>query len=254
MNLYHTALITGASSGIGESFAKQLASQGMDLILVARSEEKLQELADELRIQHQVKVDVIPADLTEPSAVDRVFQKTEQLGREVDLLINNAGVGIGGKLLKNGRSKVHDMIQLNVTALVELTQLYLPGMLQRGGGAIINISSIAGLAPIPNMAAYGATKAFVLQFSQALWAEYHKQGIHVLAVCPGPTSTSFFQAAGMDGIKGVMRMPDHVAKSALRALRRKKLVVVDGFANRLRILFLYFLPKKFILKMVEKMT
>lgn len=250
--LNKTALITGASSGIGEEFAYQLSKQGWNLILVARSALKLQQMAEEIRNDTQVIVDVIIADLTDKSAPERIFVKTEELGRQIDLLVNNAGFGTSGPFLDNDRIRNRESIRVNVSALVELSYLYLPKMLQRKSGSILNVSSVAAFESTPQMAVYGATKAFVYHFSQSLWAEYHKQGIHVLALCPGPTATNFFQISGGKELALRMRTSKQVVETALRALNKKKLVAVDGFLNQCLIWFGKILPRKWNLYIINK--
>src|SRR4028119_925016 len=191
-----TALITGASAGIGAAFAQELAARQTNLVLVARSEVKLQQLAQQLQEQYKIQVDVIVQDLTEPKAAKTVFDIVTEKGLTIDLLINNAGFGEYGDFAElNGEQQVK-MIQLNILALVDLTHHFLPGMRQRRSGGIINMSSVAAFQPMPYFSVYAATKAFVLSFSEALWAENYRYGVHVLAVCPGPTETNFFQEAG----------------------------------------------------------
>ena len=169
-----TALITGASSGIGEAFARILAGCGMNLILVARSAEKLRALAQELSGQHGIRAEVVPADLCGEGAVQEVYQRTQALGVPVDLLVNNAGVGTYGGFDTLTLEREHEEIMLNVTALVDLTHAFLPAMAERKDGGVINVASIAAFQPLPYQAVYGASKAFVLSFSLALWAEYRK--------------------------------------------------------------------------------
>ncbi|MEL6383145.1 MAG: SDR family oxidoreductase, partial [Cyanobacteria bacterium J06626_18] len=190
-----TALVTGASSGIGAVFAEQLASRKHDLILVARSQDKLQAIADKLSQQHSIQATVIVQDLTEPNAGKTVFTHVQQQGITVDLLINNAGFGTYGEFADGVLDTHLNMIQLNVVALTELTHLYLPQMRSRRSGSIINIGSTASFQPIPYFAVYAATKAFVLSFSEALWQECKPYNVKVLAVCPGPTETEFFKVA-----------------------------------------------------------
>ncbi len=187
-----TALITGASSGIGEAFARELASQKKNLVLVARSQDKLEQLATELEQQEQIQTLVIPQDLTEPKAGKLVYDKIKAQGWTIDLLINNAGFGDYGNFDDRSLDKQISMIQLNITVLTELTRLYLPEMKQRKKGGIINVSSIAGYQPLPYMSVYAATKAFVLSFTEALWAENKDSEVNILALCPGSYSIEFF--------------------------------------------------------------
>src|SRR5271156_4950090 len=187
-----TALITGASTGIGAEFARKLARRGMNVILVARSEDKLQALASELK---NIKATVIPLDLTLPDAAPTLKKKVAELGLQVDLLINNAGFGTFGPFEEIDPKLEQQEIQLNVMALVDLTHAFIPAMLERGEGAIINLASVAAHQPVPYMSVYAATKAFVLSFSEALWAEYKDRGIRVLSLNPGATKTEFHSVA-----------------------------------------------------------
>lgn len=253
-----TALVTGASSGIGESFARELASLNTNLILVARSQDKLEQLAQELSNKYQVKTEVIVKDLTEPAAGQEVFDQVQAQGLTVDLLINNAGFGDYGAFSDRPLSKQLTMIQLNVTVLVELTGLFLPLMQQRGSGGIINISSIAGFQPLPYMAVYAATKAFVLNFSEALWAENKDSGVNIFAVCPGPTKSEFWQRADFtDNFPGTstnsMTKSKTVVKEALKAMKKKQsTVVTGGISNQLLVNVPRFVPRDFLVSAVEK--
>jgi short-subunit dehydrogenase len=190
-----TALITGASTGIGVVFARQLAQRQMELILVARSRDKLEQLAAELEEQYGVKVTVIVQDLTVAGAGKLVYDTVNQKGINVDLLVNNAGFGDYGAFSEQDLARQLEMIQLNNLVLVELTHYFLRPMLTGAGGAIINVASIAGFQPLPYLSVYAATKAFVLSFSESLWAENKDKGVEILALCPGPTESNFFEVA-----------------------------------------------------------
>ncbi len=252
------ALVTGASSGIGESFARELASLNTDLILVARSQDKLEQLAQELSGKYQIKTEVIVQDLTKPVAGQAVFDQVQALGLNVDLLINNAGFGDYGAFSDRPLSKQLTMIQLNITVLVELTGLFLPLMQQRGSGGIINISSIAGFQPLPYMSVYAATKAFVLSFTEALWAENKNSGVNILAVCPGPTESKFWQRGDFpDDFAGTspnsMTKSEAVVKEALKAMEKKQsTVVTGGISNQLLVNVPRFVPRDFLVSAVEK--
>nr|BBH91945.1 short-chain dehydrogenase [Thermogemmatispora argillosa] len=230
-----TALITGASSGIGLAFAHALAARGMHLILVARSEERLQQLARELRERNGIQAEVIAIDLSREGAATQLANAVQERGLSVDLLINNAGFGTYGPFAEQSAAREHQEIMLNVTALVDLTHAFLPPMLARGEGAIINLASLAAFLPIPHMAVYAATKAFVLSFSQALWTEYRHQGLRVLAVCPGPVATNFFAVMGtsQEGMPGLVLSPERVVTASLRALEQGRSQVVPGLLNKL---------------------
>jgi short-subunit dehydrogenase len=228
-----TALITGASSGIGEAFADILAARGMNLVLVARSIDKLYELAEELSEQYSIRARVIPADLSREGAAQEVYQRTQELGVTVDLLVNNAGFATLGGFDTLNPEREHEEIMLNVTTLVDLTHAFVPAMLERKDGAVINVSSIAAFQPMPYEAVYGASKAFVLSFSLALWAEYRKRGVRIVALCPGPTETNFFKNLGTDNVPMLTKMhtPEVVVMTALHALEQGKPYAVDGRSN-----------------------
>ncbi|MBE8987978.1 SDR family NAD(P)-dependent oxidoreductase [Nostoc sp. LEGE 12450] len=190
-----TALITGASSGIGKAFAQELAARKTNLVLVARSKEKLSQLAKQLQEQHKIQVDVIIQDLTEPNAAATVFDATKAKGLTIDLLINNAGFGYYGDFAEGDGERQIKIVQLNILALVGLTHKFLPLMRQRRSGSIINVSSITAFQPIPYLSVYAASKAFILSFSEALWAENRQYGVRILVTCPGPIETNFFAEA-----------------------------------------------------------
>lgn len=254
-----TALITGASFGIGEAFAKVLAEHNTDLVLVARSREKLERLAQQLRDRHSVRVEVIVQDLIEPEAASKVFNAVQRLGIEIDTLVNNAGFGSYGPFTENSRVKQLDIVRLNILALVDLTHHFLAPMQQRGGGQILNISSITAFQPMPYFAVYGATKAFILSFSEALWAENRDTGVKILAVCAGPTQTEFFEVAGFNPFKNHQEAqkesvsPELVARQSLEALARGNSSVVTGEASNHLIANLpRFLPRSMVVKVIEK--
>ncbi len=231
-----TALITGASTGIGAAFAQELAARQTNLVLVARSEAKLQQLAFQLQEQYKNRVDVVVQDLTEPAAAKAVFDAVAQKGLTIDLLINNAGFGEYGDFAELDGTKQAKMINLNVLALVKLTHQFLPGMRQRGSGGIINMSSVAAFQPMPYFSVYAASKAFVLSFSEALWAENIKYGVRILAVCPGPTDTKFFQDADFPDLLASAAAANYtptqvVVREALQALEKNQSTVVPGIVT-----------------------
>lgn len=228
-----TTLITGASSGIGRAFAQRIAAAGGDLVLVARREGVLMELAGDLERRHSVRVSVIAHDLDEPDAGRALAEKVAERGIAVDALINNAGLGIHGDLATAPLAAATTQIGVNVTALTTLTALLLPPMIERGRGAILNVASTAGFQPVPHMAVYSASKAYVLTFTRALWREVRGTGVDVLAVCPGATDTAFFDTAGDAASVGSRRTPEKVVDTALRALRAGRPSVVDGRGNAL---------------------
>jgi short-subunit dehydrogenase len=230
-----TTLITGASSGIGEAFARRLAADGHDLFLVARSGDKLRDLCDELSASHEIKADYLALDLSEPDADEDCFKATHRLRIEIDLLINNAGFGSMGDFAKLDIERELSMIGLNIGALVGLTHRYLEPMRRRGRGTIINISSGAGFQPIPFMATYAATKAFVTSFSEAIAEENRPFGIEVIAVCPGSTETPFFETGnvGREFTSKGMETPEQVVQTALNAIGSGKAMVISGWKNRM---------------------
>ena len=253
-----TALITGASSGIGETFARQLAAKNNDVILVARSQDKLDLLATELSSKYQIKTTVIALDLTQTNAGQKLFDAVQAQGLIVDTLINNAGFGDYGAFSDRPLSKMMAMVQLNISAVVELTGLFLPLMQQRSSGAIVNISSIAGFQPIPYMSVYAATKAFVLNFSEALWAENKKRGVRILAVCPGPTESKFYERADFpDSATGLnamtMASAEKVVEESLKALAKSQsTVVAGGFANQIIVNLPRLVPRDLLVDAVGK--
>lgn len=255
-----TALVTGASYGIGAEFARQLAAKKTNLVLVARSGDKLQELAQQLQSEYDIQAYAIAQDLTLPQAGATIFEKIEYQGFQVDLLVNNAGFGDYGIFSDRLLEKQLAMIQLNIKVLVELTGLFLPGMKHRGEGGIINIASIAGYQPIPKMSVYAATKAFVLNFTEALWAENRDTGVKILAVCPGPTESQFFQSAEfpdsvMEKNQNTMKLTSNteVVAEALKALENKQAnIVTGGLLNQVIVNLPRFLPRDILVKQLAK--
>ena len=229
------ALITGASSGLGEEFARQLAARGMHLVLVARRGNVLAKLAAELHLQHGTRCHVIQADLIDPAAPKNILAEVAQHGITIELLVNNAGFGVVGEVDNVDVDRMLDMVRLNVLALTELTYRVLPGMLERRRGAILNMSSLSAFQPVAYMGVYAASKAFVLHFSEALHCELRGRGITVTAVCAGVTRTQFFDIAGASGWlqKHASHTVDFVVKRALKALARGKQYTVPGWRNYL---------------------
>lgn len=227
------ALVTGASGGIGEAFARRLAADGLDLLLVARSGDKLNKLAKVLRKSCGVRVETFAADLSQPDSGPRLKEAADNLELPVDLLINNAGFGMVGSFHRLDAARMQEMIALNIAAVVDVTQAFLPAMLAQSRGAIVNIASMAAFQPTPFMTAYGATKAFVLSFSEGLWGEYRKRGIKVLAVCPGPVDTGFFEATGRPETRAgmprrMMLKAERVVEESLEALAKNRMIIVPG--------------------------
>jgi len=229
------ALVTGASTGIGAAFAERLARDHYDLVIVARSRDRLDILAERLRKARHVHVEVLPADLTRPADLRRVEEHVVH-DRHLELLVNNAGFGTVGSFAELDADKEEEEIRLNVLALVRLTRAALPGMIARGQGGIINVSSLSGFQPGPYTATYGATKAFVNSFTEALCEELRGTGVKVQALCPGFTRTEFQQRAGLDvsTIPSFAWMsPEVVVDASLAALERDQVICVPGLGNRL---------------------
>lgn len=229
------AWVTGASAGIGEAFARRLARDHLDLALVARSRDRLSALAAELRQAAGVHCDVVPADLTAAPELDQVAELIAA-DPALELLVNNAGFGTAGSFAELDPAREEEEIRLNVTALVRLTRAALPGMVRRGRGGIINVSSMAAFQPCPLNATYGATKAFVNSFTEALHEELRGTGVYVQALCPGFTRTEFQDRAGIDvrGIPAFAWMTaEAVVDASLAARRRGELICVPGLGNRL---------------------
>ena len=227
-------VITGASAGLGEGFARALAAEKRNLMLVARREERLAALAVELAGRHGVHVETLALDLAAPDAGDKLMAAVADAGGTVHTLINNAGFGLRGAFAELDRARQRQMIELNCGVLVELCHLVLPQMIARGRGGILNIASTAAFQPGPWMAVYYATKAFVLSFSEALHEEVRGQGVHVTALCPGPTRTEFADKASMSDSELFKRLaadPEGVIRDGLAALKANKAVKVSGALN-----------------------
>ncbi len=248
-----TALITGASSGIGRAFALALAERGMSVILVARSEERLRELAEEVSRRYEVRAEVIAADLGQEQAALHIQQEVKRRGLTPDLLINNAGFGVNGYFETIPAERDHQQVMVDVTAVVDLTHAFIPSLLERArGAALINVASTAGFQPLPYMAVYGASKAFVIAFSQALAEEYRTRGLCVLALCPGATETSFFDVAGESAAVGRKRTPEQVVATGLRALEQGRSVAIDGRLNTVSAQLARLAPRRLVTRIAGK--
>lgn len=250
----NTTLITGASSGIGEVFARKLAARGRNVLLVARSEEKLITLCNELGRSSSIRAQHVTMDLSQPESPARLFEEAEKRGLTVDMLINNAGFGSFGDFSKLELERELNMIDLNVRSLVDLTYRFLAPMRQRKQGAIINVASTAGFQAVPFMATYAATKAFVLSFSEALWEENRPHGVKVMALCPGVTETNFFEAArGEKPPARAAQMPEEVVETALRGLARGKSHIISGWSNRAMMEVERLAPRDLVTRMAGRM-
>jgi uncharacterized protein len=226
------ALVTGASAGLGQVFAGRLAERGMHLVLTARRLERLTDLAGKLERSHGIRTHVVQADLGRPGEALRLWEEASS-GRPLHLVVNNAGFGAQGRFDDVPLDRHVEMLQVNCTALVELSHLALREMRQRREGGIINVSSIAAFQPVPTLGTYAASKAFVLSFSEALWAENAPLNIRVLALCPGRTPTEFQEVAGTGTAEGAFgyRKPEQVVDSGLRALELGRSYDVPGVEN-----------------------
>ena len=232
-----TALVTGASSGMGVEFAKQLAAMGADLVITARRADRLEKVAAAIAAAHGVKVTVVALDLARQGAARELYAKTEGEGVLIDVFINNAGVGLYGDFAGTPWEKIASLLQLDVVTCTELLYLFAGAMKGRGGGHILNVASYVAYMPVPNYAAYAAGKAYVRNLSEAAAYELKDTGVKVLAVCPGAVATEFFETAGHGEPPWLVRMtistPDAVARTGLSALFRGRRVIVPGFLNAL---------------------
>ena len=250
----NTTLITGASSGIGEVFARKLAARGRNVLLVARSEDKLITLCNELGRSNSIRAQHIAMDLSKPESPARLFEETGKRGLVIDMLVNNAGFGSFGDFSKLELARELNMIDLNVRSLVEITHRFLIPMRQRKQGAIVNVASTAGFQAVPFMTTYAATKAFVLSFSEALWEENRPHGIKVMALCPGVTETNFFEAArGKKPPARVAQTPEDVVETALRGLARGKSHIISGWTNRAMVEAERITPRDLVTRMAGRM-
>ncbi|MGJ3235405.1 SDR family NAD(P)-dependent oxidoreductase [Marivirga sp.] len=253
-----TALITGASSGIGLELAKNHAQKGDNLVLVARSEQKLNELKKELENHYKITATVIALDLSNPEAAYHLFELTEKHHIKVDYLINNAGFGDFEEFSKSDLNKAQQMIDLNISSLTILTKLYLDGMLERKSGKIMQLASTASFQPGPLMAVYYATKHYVLAFSEAIAEELKGSGVSVTALCPGPTASGFQNAADLGESKLVKdkKLPTsaEVAKYGYKAMMKGKRVAIHGFQNKLMAFSVRFTPRSWVTALVKKLS
>lgn len=252
------ALITGASSGMGSCFARRLAAMGAEVVLCARRADRLEELARELTEQHGVQATPLPLDLSFPEAAVQVFDRTEGAGLPVDLLINNAGYAVHGPFAESDCQKIDNMLRLNILTLTRLSHLFSNAMLQRKSGHILNVASFAGYLPVPNYAAYAASKTYVRNFTEALAFELRKTGVRVCCVCPGATRTEFWKVAGDENpsflVRATMAPPDRVAKIGLKALLGRRRNVVVGIPNKLSAFFTRFLPRRTGVSIASKIS
>ena len=250
MNIYEnkTILITGASSGIGECFAEKLDKMGANLILTARSEDKLEEMASKMN-----NAVVISGDLSKKEFPKELHDRVKEKGLEVDLLINNAGFGYSGLYLENSIENYTEMINVNIISLIHLTHLFLKDMSSRKNGGIINISSLASFQPIPYFSIYAASKAFVTSFTLSLYEEYRENGVRIMGVCPGYTKTNFNKRAQMQSVPvaGYLMSCDEVVDQSLKAFEKGKFLIINGKVNRFARVFTSMIPRTWALKMAS---
>ncbi len=251
-----TALVTGASSGIGWELAKLLAEDGYDLVFVARRGKKLEELGRDLTAAFGVQVKVIAKDLSDAKAPAEIFAGLEKAGLAIEVLVNDAGFGVYGPFAKTDRGKELEMIQVNIVALTHLTKLLLPNMLERASGRILNLASTAAFQPGPLMAVYYATKAYVLSFSEALANELEGSGVTVTALCPGPTETEFQKDAGLEDTR-LFQSPlvmdaRAVARAGYEGMKKGKRVVIPGLGNKLLVQSERLTPRRLVTAIARK--
>ena len=247
-----TALITGSSGGIGEDFAVEFAKRKVNLVLVARRGDKLAQLRTRLlELSPGLTIVVIAVDLSVPGSAAELAAGVKALGRTIHILVNNAGVGLHGDFVKQGLAENSAQIQLNCVTLVELTALFMPAMTAARRGLVINVASTAAFQPTPGMAVYGATKAFVLSFTEALWQETKSTGVRVFALCPGATETEFFARTGEEFLTSGRQTSQQVVDTAMAAIDKSTPTVVSGLKNALLANGYRFAPRKVLLALSE---
>lgn len=248
-------MITGASGGIGLELAHHFAKDGHNLVLVARSKQKLENLANELEGKYGMKADVVVADLGESTAVDQVMNEVDKRNIQIEMLVNNAGFGLYGEFHTIDWAQEQEMMMVNMMALTELTKRIVPTMINQKSGKILNVASTAAFQPGPLMATYYATKAYVLSFSEALENELKGTGVSVSILCPGPTETGFQQRASMEDSKlldGGIMSAEQVADIAYKAFMAGKTLIIPGTQNKLLAFMIRFMPRKLVTKTVRK--
>jgi len=253
-----TALITGASSGIGKEFAKIFAEKNYNLVLASRGEEKLKKVSIELKQKYKIKVEYFTLDLSQQNSAQILFDKIQKRKIVIDVLINNAGFGKYGDFIETNIEEYLTMIQLNISTLTELTSLFAIEMLKRKSGKILNVASTAAFQPLPKFATYAASKSYVLHFSEALHFELRNSGINVSVLCPGPTETSFEHTANAKNsnlFKGKLMKPQDVARIGYKGLMKNKMTIIPGFKNKfLAFLATVFPSRKMLVYITSKMS
>jgi len=248
------ALVTGASAGIGWELASQLAASGANLVLTARRTERLEQLAAELRERHKIQTEVFPVDLAQPQAPEDLFRFTEQKRLPIEVLINNAGFGAYGDFYKTDQQRLLDMVQVNVATVVHLTHLFLPAMVERRSGYVMIVASTAAFQPVPFISTYAATKGFDLLFAEGLAEELRPHGVRVCALCPGSTTTEFFQVAGQPShLAGAQESSEKVARVGLQALAAGKSRVISGARNWLAVESQRLAPRSLVTRVAARM-
>lgn len=251
------ALVTGASRGIGLELAHQFAKDGINLIICARTEQRLQELAHEWSTKYGIKVVPFAIDLTQVDAPDALYKKVSQLNVAVHYLVNNAGIGLYGLHQETAIHQEQNMIILNCLSLTKLTKLFLPQMLEKGAGYILNVASVAAFQPGPYQSVYFATKSFVLSYSEAIAEDLKGTGVKVTALCPGYTETAFLEAAEMEESMffkhAKVATPEFVATVGYRAMQTGKRIAIPGFMNWLTALSPRFVPRRWVTYLVARM-
>ena len=251
-----TALITGASSGIGKEFARLFAADDSNLVLVARREDRLKALADELKSEFGVDVFILQKDLAEKNAPREIFETLQKEGMEIDVVVNSAGFGARGSFADLGEEAQIDMLQVNVVALTHLTRLFLPGIIERGRGGILNVGSLAGFQPGPNLSVYYATKAYVLSFTEALSEEIKNPDIKITCLAPGPVRTEFGSKSELDDsllFKLSLMDVEPVVKAGYEGFRKGKVIVVPGIKQQLIPFLIRFTPRFLVRKIVKSL-
>jgi len=252
-----TCLVTGASSGIGAEIARGLARRGLGVTLVARREERLRELAGELEDEYSVRAETVAADVSDPKHRERLVREVDERGLDVEVLVNNAGFGSGGKFFRLDAEKEASMIRTNVEAVIALSGIYLPRMVERGRGAVLNTASLIAFQPVPYQATYGATKAAVLSFTQAVHEELRGTDVTITAVAPGPVRTEFGEQGGFGGaddkIPGWFWLDaDDVAEAAIKGLESGDRVVVPGMINQAAAYGGHYIPRGLLLPLAAR--